>query len=342
MSEQKIDSPVTLPPTGPAQSAPQTETVSVEEAPAPVAEPREDAPEADSQIEQLDTDFLTPNDDEADIPDHMPTTEGQEAAPQPAEEAPKEAAPADVNVKESPPTEPPTPVEQAQPTDQPPQQPEGQPQAAPTTAPVEPQEPQAPETPTPPTPEVIQNQRAEWRANAEKELASKHFTVSDELVAEFDENPAGVMSKLMSKTYLDAVEGSVYAIASMLPQVIQSVQGEAAVADKHEAEFYDRWPMIDKSNPQHAEAVRQHVVNFRHVNPKASAKEVIDHAGAAAVIALKLPFDPPAQAAPQQPMQAAPHRPVGAGAPGAPESVSKPSNPFEQLYEDAEALENDL
>jgi hypothetical protein len=252
--------------------------------------------------------------------------ESKEAAPAPEEPgSPPEGEGDDEGGEE-------TPEGEAEPEAPQPEEPEQQ-QAAPAETPEPEQQPL--------TPEEVQRQRAEWRAQAEHDLAEGQYKMPQELVDEFETSPETAIPKLASKLYLDAIEGATYAIMSQLPTVVQQVNQSQTLSERYEGQFFEMWPMLDKSNPSHVETIRTHAANFRQMNPQASPEDVMKHAGAAAVIALKLPVGQ--QTVTEQPATPAPHKPAGGGAPGgAPGQSQRSSNPFEILDEDVDALEGEL
>lgn len=295
----------------------------------------EEEPSQSSQVSSLDDDFMNiDEEEETDVPEHM---RSQDEPAQPANEPePSEAAPE--QTPESPQEgegegeeESQTPEGEAEPEAPQPEEPEQQ-QATPE------QEPEPEQQPL--TAEEVQRQRAEWRAQAERDLAEGQFKMPQELVDEFETSPETAIPKLASKLYLDAVEGTTYAIMSQLPQVVQQLNQSQSIYDQYESEFFEMWPMLDRSNQDHVKAVQTHAANFRQINPQASPEDVMKHAGAAAVIALKLPVgEQPAAPAPQP----APHKPAGGGAPGgSPGTSQRSSNPFEVLDEEVDALEGEL
>lgn len=295
-----------------------------------------------SQIASIDDDFAESLEEveETDVPEHM---RSQEEPNQPEAEKPEgEAAPAQEPESPQAPTEPTKEGEEKPEEGKQPDTPQPEKPAAEEPKEPAPTEPET--TQQPPTPEEVANQRAEWRASAEQQLAEGHFKMPQELVEEFEESPETAIPKLASKLYLDAIEGATYAISSQLPQMIENINRSQNESQRLEQQFFEMWPMLDQKNQAHVDAARVQTINFRQANPNASAEEIMQHAGAATVIALKLPVGgPQTPAAPEQPASPAPHQPIGGAAPaGAPGNSQRGGNQFEQLDEDLDAMEGEL
>lgn len=290
-----------------------------------------------SQTSVLDEDYLSvEGDEEFDAAPPASQQDGEE--PTPREPSSQEPAPLE------------TPAESAQ-TGTPseegtPQTPEGQTATEPTQ-PVEPaaQQQTTPEEPAPTqqslTPEEYSRQRAEWRANAEAQLAEGYFKLPQDLADELDTNPSAVVPKLMSRVYIDAIEGATHAIMSHLPAVIQNVSQAGDLSSRYERQFFEMWPQLKQGDAEHEQTVRSHAMLYRQQHPSAKPEEIMKHAGAAAVLALRLPVGAPAGNGAQPTPPA--HRPMGSGAPGGtPGLQQRSSNPFEQLDEDVDAIEGEL
>ena len=146
---------------------------------------------------------------------------------------------------------------------------------------------------------------------------------------------AKVIKKLAAQNYLGVYEAVYNTLMNQLPHVLAQHNAAARGEQQAQEQFYARWPALNK--PEFTDTITRSVGAYRHANPQANRQQVIEEAGAMAMMLLRLPVTP-AVAAPVAPAPA-PHVPVapGAAAGGIP---ARDVNPFEVLAREFEELES--
>lgn len=297
------------------------------------------APDTAPSISEKDMTALL-NDDDI-VGDPAPAV-----APAPPAAPPGVAPPAVPPVVQAPAVPP-----QVPPVAQPPAAPSVTP-AAPV-APVAPAAPATPEapaaaptTPAAPTPESLEAQRAQSlarRTEYVKQLETA-YAMPEKDALEFAANPAAGLPKLAAKLHVDVLESAIHGIMMQMPQVIEGFMQRREATAKNESEFYGTWPMLDKGNAQHRGTVESLMRAIVQGNPGIKRVDAIKQVGAAALVALGIPYDAPrvaaapiAPAAPVIPPVAgfSPALP-GVGGLGVPGAPAGSSNPFENLSREFE------
>lgn len=227
----------------------------------------------------------------------------------------------------------PAPVPGAPVGEQPPAQPTPTAQAAPVG--------EEPAAPVARTQEQVQEGYREWRGQVEGLLATNHYNLSSEQLAELELNPGEFIPKMMSRVYLDSVTATLAQVVNYLPQMIRSVQETHTKATAAEDKFYERWPNL---KDHHATVLRVGQV-YRQLNPGASMEDFINEVGAQTMIAMRIPPEelarhltapkPNGNAAATAAARAAPFQPAATSPAGRP-APATPKNPFEALAEEFE------
>ena len=209
-----------------------------------------------------------------------------------------------------------------------------EPEAAPETEePVITAEPDQPQKEEAQTSEEVLKQHQEWYNETVDKLGE--YYESEELVAEFGEDQARSIGKLQARVYLDAVQGATRAIMEQLPGVIKTLNSQSAADDATEKAFFDAWPLLNKKD--HGDTIRRLANSYRQANPNAPMDVTITDVGAQAMVALKIPFEAPAETEEEAAANVPPVNTVSRGAP----STAKPgpTNPFDQLATEIEEEE---
>lgn len=181
-------------------------------------------------------------------------------------------------------------------------EPAAEPQAAPSAEPPEPAakpEP-APEPASAPAPdqepapqltnEQMQEQMREWQDKTLASLAD-YYALDEETVAQIEEDPsvlAKQLPQLAARVHLASVQATTQALMQNLPSVIQAQSQQSAAASRSEDTFFEKWPQIDRSNPQHMQTVQRVAVAYREANKgrQVPEEQFINEVGAQAIISL--------------------------------------------------------
>jgi hypothetical protein len=143
---------------------------------------------------------------------------------------------------------------------------------------------------------VTPEQAQEFRKQIHDGLAS-FYALDEEQAAALSTDPAQVLPALAAKVHYAAVEGSVQAILSVLPNFIRNMQAQNYSAQSNEAKFYDRWPALKSHDAKVLEVGRV----WRQLNPEASMEVFIDKVGtlvAGMVGSTRAPLAPQPRGAP--------------------------------------------
>lgn len=209
--------------------------------------------------------------------------------------------------------------------------------ATPAPAPAPVAAPTATAQPTAPAAEPPKME--ELRANAEKHLLTA-YALSPEDADKMVSAPEEVVPKLMAKLHMDVLQAAVGGIMAYLhnqvPQVVTTTMQQSRDRARLQKQFFAAWPMLGKKD--HADTVRNVLRTYVSQNPTASAEQTIREAGAAAMIALRLPLPGMPTAAPAVPTSS-PHTPLAVGGSSAAMPGLK-KGAFEQFAEELVALDN--
>jgi hypothetical protein len=189
------------------------------------------------------------------------------------------------------------------------------PPAAPATPPAAEVPPQA-VAPAPTEQPITIEQH---REKALPELAKLYQLTSEEAEA-LRVTPETALPQLAAKLHFEVVMSAYNAVMSQIPQAITGMMAHENTVKEANDKFFGRWEPL--KDPKHHERVKGAIKAYKAANPKAGLEEVIEGAGALAMISLGLPVAPagqplPAAAAPA-PAPFVPPRPAGVGAGGAP------------------------
>lgn len=236
------------------------------------------------------------------------------------------------DTKQEPPAEDPAPKQPEQPNQE--QTPEEKPAEQPSPE-QEAQEQQTPQM-TPEQQERVRTETARIRGEIESQLTQMYELEPDDAEL-FQLEPEKVLPKVAAKLHMNVVEALHEGVQSMLPQMIQQVQQRQQAQEKSVGAFFEAWPALN--DEQYMDTVVRVVENYKRAYPHAPLEQVINEAGAAAMVALKLPIGGQQQQPQQQQQQPAPSMaPPPPANPGA-GSQTLPTQPqtgnvFEQMFED--------
>lgn len=219
----------------------------------------------------------------------------------------------------------PAPQPQPQPTQPRPQQPE------PST--------QAPEPPVNILEELEANKDALLLA-----LADQEFTLNEDDLASFAEDPNEVLPHLAAKIYYMGVVHSakqIQSIMSQMPQMFERFLQTRQSNDKAENAFFSMWPKLPKTDEKVRDLVLRTAVAYRNANPKLSMEKLHQVVGQVVSAHLGYPIEParpqgaPPVAQPVVTQVAQPFQPAAVGSGGArPNGAAPPVSPWEGLGAD--------
>ena len=158
------------------------------------------------------------------------------------------------------------------------------------------------------TPEQQAEQLAQFDAQATTLLAEQVYALSEDQIAEFEEDPGKALPKLAANLHLQVMRAATQNVARLLPQMIQHITQSQTQTRDLSTQFFD----ANKQLVGHEETVHRIGQVYRQLNPNATPETFIKEVGAQATVALGLQQTPAAAPAPV--VQQAPHVPVGAGA----------------------------
>lgn len=169
----------------------------------------------------------------------------------------------------------------------------------------------------------------DWRASTETLLADHHYRLTDEQVAELNDNPAAFIPKMASRVYLDCISASFQQFVQYLPRMVHQVLEQRKEIEENDNKFFSKWPDLKP----HKEAVIRLGAAYRQSNPTATMDDFINEVGALAMVSLRIaPEGEKKQEQTQQIVK--PFTPAtGAPANSAP-PAKKPNNVFEALVDD--------
>lgn len=181
----------------------------------------------------------------------------------------------------------------------------------------------------------------DWREQTEELLATHHYALSQEQIDEYEENPAALIPKLMSRVYMDSISAAFNQVTNYLPRMVGMVIDQRDSMNKAEKAFFDKWP--DLLNDR--DTVLRLGMAYRQANPEASMDDFINEVGAQTMVALrKTPANTNGNGTQAQPSA----KPASSGAfkpavetPAAPPARKKETNVFEQLAEDFAAFDEE-
>ena len=172
----------------------------------------------------------------------------------------------------------------------------------------------------------------EWRSTTEDILAEHHYKLSEEDVAQLNDNPAVIIPRMMARVYLDTISASFQQFVNYMPNMVFQVLEQREKSLKDEEQFFNTW----KELKDHRKEVFRLGKAYRSANPGATLEEFINEVGAQAMVALRLVPEKKNgndKATPQKPFK--PVTKTGAEAPVRP----KDDNPFANLVREFQDIE---
>lgn len=146
------------------------------------------------------------------------------------------------------------------------------------------------------------------------------FKMTPEEVEQLNADPGTVMPKLAARVAFESMSMTFQALQHQLPELIRVSMASQQLQTQSDAQFKERYPEL--YDAQHKDLVLSCINAYRTANPKATVEQLIEGAGAMALISLGRPYTPRGQQQQQQAPAAAvsspPPRPAGAGSTSSP------------------------
>lgn len=127
----------------------------------------------------------------------------------------------------------------------------------------------------------------DWRNTTETLLAEHHYKLTEEDVAQLNENPAAYIPRAMSRVYLDCISASFQQFVQYLPRMVHQVLEARDVNSKNETDFFAAWPDLAKHEKGRDTVLRLGAA-YRQANPAASVEDWINEVGAQSMVALRI------------------------------------------------------
>lgn len=138
------------------------------------------------------------------------------------------------------------------------------------------------------TPEEVTAAVKEARSKAHETLTSQ-YTMTEEQVEEFRDNPGESLAKLAADMYLDTFDSIMSAVQQQVPQMIQQITVQNNQRQAADKVFFGAWPQLAKV--EYRQTIDRIAQNYRSMNPETSNEEAVKEIGAQAWVALRLPLD---------------------------------------------------
>ena len=271
----------------------------------------------------------------------------QQGRPQQSVEDP--LAGIDALLQDLPTGEPPVVVPQAQPQQfqQPQQQqiPQNQqvPQQPQQQQPVQPQQPPQAQPQTPPV-----------DAAAAQERLIDHLMGRDYAISEADQRrliaePEAVLPRLAARVHVNTMRDVGQQLAQALPAIINHLVEQKLSAQKHETEFFRRFPQL--SDPRFRETVETSLAHVKATTPNITQDQLYHDGATLAAFRIRAsmrrqapqqqqaPALPPAMHAPQMRVPASPFVPMSPGSGGVPAAGAAPMNEFDRLSREVDLFD---
>lgn len=248
-------------------------------------------------------------------------------------------------------------IVQPPPVATPPVVPPQPPQAAPTQAPpaaapaAAAGQPGAATPQTPPQaafdrfdPGTLAHHLASNEAAALEYVAQNVFRLTPQEVEALETNVVDTIPKLLAKVFVKSQQNVLSQLASMVPTMIQRQTVAMRLNDQNADKFYERWPMIKKS--EHSDLVNKYGSVYRQMHPQATLEQMIEDLGPMVMMAGRItpqalapvvpggqPVNPAAQraAANGRSPPPSPFVPAGSAAPTA-ASTAPEVSPWEAMF----------
>lgn len=155
----------------------------------------------------------------------------------------------------------------------------------------------------------VRNALNESRGKFEEVLSTSVYGMSEDEASEVLVNPQQVLPKLAARVHMEVTQNILGTLAQILPGVVHGVNEATRQQADLTNQFFERWPQLKKD--QDYGEVFNLARTFRSQYPQASAKEMIEHVGAMAVVKLgRLPAAAPAAGGAPAPVAPAAYRPA--------------------------------
>ena len=196
---------------------------------------------------------------------------------------------------------PPAPTPQAQPTPQPQTPPA--PVAPPAPAQPEPAAAAPPVQLSPSDPLGIATALEANRDVSIAHLAQNRFALSQEDIAELEDNAAAFVPKMMARVHHEAQVSMMKFLAQSVPGMIKQFQTVTNANTEAEDQFFEANKALglNKTNKDHRQAAFALAKIYRQANPDMPMEQLISDVGLMVAAKLKLPMVPQAQGAPAIP-----------------------------------------
>lgn len=171
-----------------------------------------------------------------------------------------------------------------------------------------------------------------WRAETQNILAEHVYKLTEDDVAELNENPAAYIPKMAARVYLDSISAAFQQFVTYLPRMVHQVLEAREGISVQEAAFYKEWPEL----AAHKDKVLRMGAAYRKENPSASQEDFINEVGAQAMVALRLsPVKKNGagaeEAAKTTTKENKGFKPATAGGASSTPPEKKPQNPFDEM-----------
>jgi hypothetical protein len=143
--------------------------------------------------------------------------------------------------------------------------------------------------------EKLSDEVSKHRDVFQKALAEQQYTMTQQDLEEFTEDPGKVIGKIAARVHVNVVESLSKMFAQQMPLYVNGLMKAQARNEQGESKFWDSNPHLDRT--KHRDVVLQVAQVFRKMNPNADEATTIRAVGAMAGGALGLAAQAAVQAA---------------------------------------------
>ena len=187
--------------------------------------------------------------------------------------------------------------------------------------------------------EEIQQRYQAWREQVLDRVAQEQYQLTEEEIEAISTQPEEAIPRLLSRVYLDAVQGAMQAIMMQMPQLVQNTLQQKTQAEQAEEQFFSKWGKL--RDEKYYDDIRRVAQAYRATDPNLPTERLMDLVGVQVSLLHGLPIESvEGQQAQQTETPQAPPQPVGLE--GVAESTARQArddNPFATLAE--EMMEDD-
>ena len=142
-------------------------------------------------------------------------------------------------------------------------------------------------------------------------LAQTRFALSQEDIAELEDNAAAFVPKMMARVHHEAQVSMMKFLAQAVPGMVKQFNTVSTANNEAEDQFFGAHKALglDKANKEHRAAAFRIAKIYRQANPDMPMEQLIADVGPMVAMSLKLPMVPQVPGAPPQPAPAG--RPTG-------------------------------